>query len=73
MKILYGLILPALCVDYRWGIDIQSCEDLWPDGNCQNHTNLEPETECNSADFIKLSITDIESDQTENICLVRFS
>ena len=69
MKILYGLILPVLCADYHWKPVIESCEELWPDGDCKNNTDLDPNIGCSSADFIKLSIIDIESDQTENICL----
>ena len=65
MKISYGLFLPVFCADYHWKPVIESCEELWPDGDCQNQLD----NGCSSADFIKLSIIDIESDQTENICL----
>ena len=66
MKILYGLIFPVFGVNYHWKPVIESCGELWPDGDC---TDLDPNIGCSSADFIKLSIIDIESDQTENICL----
>ena len=66
MKILYGLFLSVFCGDYHWKPVIESCGVLWPDGDCKN---LAANNGCSSADFIKLSIIDIESDQTENICL----